>query len=87
MGGRFTQAAWRRYYKRKMVEQHLKEEEEAANRQSSSNHHPSLAATIFASRFAANALRGVHRIRSKGVPTIVRLPKPPELDFDIDEAD
>ncbi|KAG8066451.1 hypothetical protein GUJ93_ZPchr0004g39328 [Zizania palustris] len=82
----FIQAAWRRYYKRKMVEQHRKEEE-AANRQSSSSHHPSLAATIFASRFAANALRGVHRLRSKGVPTIVRLPKPPEPDFAIDEAD
>ncbi|KAL5215745.1 hypothetical protein ABZP36_007146 [Zizania latifolia] len=84
----FIQAAWRRYYKRKMAEQHRREEEAAANRQSSSSHHPSLVATIFASRFAANALRGVHRLRSKGSgSTIVRLPKPPEPDFAIDEAD
>lgn len=82
----FIQAAWRRYYKRKMAEQHRKEEE-AANRQSSSSHHPSLAATIYASRFAANALRGVHRLRSRASPTIVRLPKPPEPDFAVDEAD
>lgn len=80
----FIQAAWRRYYKRKMAEQRRKEEE-AASRPSSS--HPSLGATIYASRFAANAMRGVHRLRSKAVPTIVRLPKPPEPDFGVDDAD
>ncbi|KAL6844048.1 hypothetical protein ACP4OV_025721 [Aristida adscensionis] len=78
----FIQAAWRRYYKRKMAEQRRKEEE-AASRQSSS--HPSLGATIYASRFAANAMRGVHRLRSKAA--IVRLPKPPEPDFGVDDAD
>ncbi|CAO2043950.1 unnamed protein product [Urochloa humidicola] len=83
-GACFIQAAWRRYYKRKMAEQHRKEEE-AASRPSSS--HPSLAATIYASRFAANAMRGVHRLRSKAVPAIVRLPKPPEPDFGVDDAD
>ncbi|CAO2036724.1 unnamed protein product [Urochloa humidicola] len=80
----FIQAAWRRYYKRKMAEQRRKEEE-AASRPSSS--HPSLAATIYASRFAASAMRGVHRLRSKAVPAIVRLPKPPEPDFGVDDAD
>ncbi|RLM65604.1 hypothetical protein C2845_PM16G21680 [Panicum miliaceum] len=80
----FIQAAWRRYYKRKMVEQRRKEEE-AASRPSSS--HPSLGATIYASRFAANAMRGIHRLRSKAVPAIVRLPKPPEPDFGVDDAD
>lgn len=84
-GACFIQAAWRRYYKRKMAEQRRREEE-AANRQSSSSG-PSLGATIYASRFAANALRGVHRLRSKTVPAIVRLPKPPEPDFGIDDAD
>ncbi|CAN6229771.1 unnamed protein product [Urochloa humidicola] len=83
-GACFIQAAWRRYYKRKMAEQRRKEEE-AASRPSSS--HPSLAATIYASRFAANAMRGVHRLRSKAVPAIVRLPKPPEPDFGVDDAD
>ncbi|WVZ87408.1 hypothetical protein U9M48_034046 [Paspalum notatum var. saurae] len=80
----FIQAAWRRYYKRKMAEQRRKEEE-AASRPSSS--HPSLGATIYASRFAANAMRGVHRLRSKAVPAIVRMPKPPEPDFGADDAD
>ncbi|OEL34377.1 putative cyclic nucleotide-gated ion channel 8 [Dichanthelium oligosanthes] len=78
------EAAWRRYHKRKMAEQRRKEEE-AANRPSSS--HPSLGATIYASRFAANAMRGVHRLRSKAAPAIVRLPKPPEPDFGVDDAD
>ncbi|KAM0849218.1 hypothetical protein ACQ4PT_053868 [Festuca glaucescens] len=84
-GACFVQAAWRRYYKRKMAEQRRREEE-AANRQSSSSG-PSLGATIYASRFAANALRGVHRLRNKTVPTIVRLPKPPEPDFGVEDAD
>jgi cyclic nucleotide gated channel len=84
-GACFIQAAWRRYYKRKMAEQRRREEE-AANRQSSSSG-PSLGATIYASRFAANALRGVHRLRNKAVPTIVRLPKPPEPDFGVEDAD
>ncbi|KAF8660194.1 hypothetical protein HU200_057759 [Digitaria exilis] len=83
-GACFIQAAWRRYYKRKMAEQRRKEEE-AASRPSSS--HPSLGATIYASRFAANAMRGVHRLRSKAAPAIVRLPKPPEPDFGVDDAD
>ncbi|GJN26254.1 hypothetical protein PR202_gb14172 [Eleusine coracana subsp. coracana] len=77
----FIQVAWRRHCKRKIAEQRRKEEE-AANRQISS--HTSLGATIYASRFAANAMRGVHRLRSKAVPTIVRLPKPPEPDFGVD---
>ncbi|TVU16308.1 hypothetical protein EJB05_39865 [Eragrostis curvula] len=80
----FIQAAWRRHCKRKIAEQRRKEEE-AANRQSSS--HASLGATIYASRFAANAMRGVHRLRSKAVPAIVRVPKPPEPDFGVDDAD
>ncbi|XP_020196437.1 putative cyclic nucleotide-gated ion channel 8 [Aegilops tauschii subsp. strangulata] len=88
-GACFIQAAWRRYYKRKMAEQRRREEE-AANRQSSSSSGPSLGATIYASRFAANALRGVHRLRSKAAALpIVRVPKPSEPDFgvDVDDAD
>jgi cyclic nucleotide gated channel, plant len=51
---------------------------------------PSLGATIYASRFAANALRGVHNFRNRGgsagtsVSTIVRLQKPSEPDFSAD---
>jgi hypothetical protein len=69
---------------REITEQRRKEEE-AASRQSSSL--TSLGATIYASLFAANAMCGVHRLRSKAVPTIVSLPKPPEPDFGADDAD
>ncbi|KAK4765000.1 hypothetical protein SAY86_026090 [Trapa natans] len=46
---------------------------------------PSIGATIFASRFAANALRR-HRMRSlNGSTSLSTLPKPPEPDFNIPE--
>lgn len=87
---RFIQAAWRRYLKRKMMEQRLKEEEEAEG-SSQALKNPggggsySLGATLLASRFAANALRGVYRNRlSKGTRDLVKLPKPPEPDFTAD---
>lgn len=49
------------------------------------SHSPSFGATIFASRFAANALRG-HRMRSlKSSSSLTKLQKPPEPDFDIPE--
>ncbi|KAK9139397.1 hypothetical protein Scep_009078 [Stephania cephalantha] len=82
----FIQAAWRRYCKRKMMELRHKEEEldEAERVRSSSS---SLGATIYASRFAANAMRGVHRLRNKSTRELVKLQKPPEPDFSIDDAE
>ncbi|XP_047340848.1 probable cyclic nucleotide-gated ion channel 5 [Impatiens glandulifera] len=82
----FIQAAWRRYGKRKVMEIRRKEEEEAealaASRSSGSY---SLGATFLASRFAANALRGVHRNRNlKSARTLVKFQKPPEPDFSAD---
>ncbi|KAK1273072.1 putative cyclic nucleotide-gated ion channel 9 [Acorus gramineus] len=85
----FIQAAWRRYCKRKAAELRRREEEmEAADGGVMAS--SSLGATLLVSRFAANALRGVHRFRdSKGSVELVKLPmKPSEPDFSIDdEAD
>ena len=71
-----------------MEQQRRKEEEEAeASLKSggSGGGTYSLGATILASRFAANALRGVHRNRlSRGTSVLVKPPKPPEPDFSAD---
>ncbi|KAF4353732.1 hypothetical protein F8388_024301 [Cannabis sativa] len=92
----FIQAAWRRYARRKMAERRRKEEEEEeygyseeddertlGNRSNSSSR---LRATILASRFAANALRG-RRLRSESNRGLVNLQKPPEPDFSACDAD
>lgn len=79
----FIQAAWRRYTKRKILELRRKEEEaeEMASSNASSGSY-SLGATFLASRFAANALRGVHRNRNlKSARELVKLQKPSEPDF------
>ncbi|KAK9274939.1 hypothetical protein L1049_022195 [Liquidambar formosana] len=95
----FIQAAWRRYSKRKIMELRRKEEEEeeaaaaAAEGLGGTQNNAgvgsySLGATFLASRFAANALRGVHRNRiSKGARELVKLQKPPEPDFTADDAE
>ncbi|KAK6942303.1 Ion transport domain [Dillenia turbinata] len=87
----FIQAAWRRYSKRKLMELRRKEEEAeelSGARNSASGGSYSLGATFLASRFAANALRGVHRNRNtKTARELVKLQKPPEPDFTADEAD
>ncbi|CAI9293518.1 unnamed protein product [Lactuca saligna] len=87
----FIQAAWRRYSKRKILEQRRKEEEEAelAARKNGGGggggSSYSLGATFLASRFAANALRGVHRNRNlKSARELMKLQKPPEPDFTAD---
>ncbi|MQM03513.1 hypothetical protein Taro_036293 [Colocasia esculenta] len=79
----FIQAAWRRYTKRKVAELRRKEEESGAEDPFGAGS-SSLGATIYASRFAANALRGVHRLRSKSTRELVKLQKPPEPDFSAD---
>lgn len=87
----FIQAAWRRYSKRKTMELCQKEESEESEgtRSNASGSSYSLGATLLASRFAANALRGVHRNRreAKSARELVKLQKPPEPDFTADDAD
>ncbi|XWS61303.1 hypothetical protein CRYUN_Cryun07bG0114500 [Craigia yunnanensis] len=87
----FIQAAWRRYSKKKM-EESLREEENRlqdalANAGGSS---PSLGATIYASRFAANALHALRRNRTRKARVPERVPpillqKPAEPDFTAEE--
>lgn len=94
----FIQAAWRRHARRKLAEQRRKEEEEdeeefgyyskeedrkalLARVSSTSRLH----ATFFASRFAANALRG-HRLRDASSTSNMILRKPSEPDFSIYDA-
>ncbi|OVA02865.1 IQ motif [Macleaya cordata] len=99
----FIQAAWRRYSKRKMMElrrqeeqedeEELEEEEEEGSDDaddSEKGNSSTFAATIYASRFAANAMRGVHRLRNnsnKSARNLMKLQKPPEPDFTVDDAD
>ncbi|KAJ4959461.1 hypothetical protein NE237_026572 [Protea cynaroides] len=96
----FIQASWRRYSKRKMAEVRRQEEEEEEDGgeqkgggvflagDNAGGASSSLGATILASRFAANALRGVHRLRnSNSARELLTLPKPSEPDFTADDAD
>ncbi|XP_061358281.1 cyclic nucleotide-gated ion channel 1 [Gastrolobium bilobum] len=87
----FIQAAWRRYGKKKL-EESLREEEnrlqDALAKAGGSS--PSLGATIYASRFAANALRALRRngTRKTRVPdriSPILLQKPAEPDFTSEE--
>ncbi|XP_042402962.1 probable cyclic nucleotide-gated ion channel 5 [Zingiber officinale] len=82
----FIQAAWRRYVKRKMAEL-LQKEEEERRRNNLAKGTTSLGAAIYASRFVANAMRGVHRLRNRRAIGLVRLQKPPEPDFTAEDAD
>lgn len=82
------QAAWRRFKKRKLDELHHEEEENLRNAmqdKSSGLSHASLGAALFVTRFAVNAMQGVHRMRALNAaeesrPTL-KLPKPSEPDF------
>ncbi|KAI9125963.1 hypothetical protein K1719_003381 [Acacia pycnantha] len=83
----FIQAAWRRYSKRKGMELRRKEEHEESegSHSNASGGSYSIGATFLASRFAANALRGIHRNRNaKTARELVKLQKPPEPDFSAD---
>ncbi|XP_021729055.1 cyclic nucleotide-gated ion channel 1-like [Chenopodium quinoa] len=88
----FIQAAWRRYHRKKM-ELSLKEEEDrlqdALAREAGSSS-PSLGATIYASRFAANALRALRKngARKARLPERISpmlLQKPTEPDFSVED--
>ncbi|KAL9258177.1 putative cyclic nucleotide-gated ion channel 5 [Drosera capensis] len=86
---RFIQAAWRRYSKRKAMELRRKEEADlaAGALTGAGGGSFSLGATLLASKFAANALRGVHRNRLfRATRDLEKLPKPPEPDFSADNA-
>ncbi|XP_059445397.1 LOW QUALITY PROTEIN: cyclic nucleotide-gated ion channel 1 [Corylus avellana] len=86
----FIQAAWRRYSKKKLEESLRAEEnrlQDALAKAGGSS--PSLGATIYASRFAANALRALRRNNTrKRVPeriSPILLQKPAEPDFTSEE--
>ncbi|KAG9137965.1 hypothetical protein Leryth_022461 [Lithospermum erythrorhizon] len=81
-GASFIQAAWRRYVRRRQVEELLRNEMEEEDTDSESETEQliggsssSIGATMLASRFATNAMRGVHRFRSSG--RFVPLPAKP----------
>ncbi|PKU67966.1 probable cyclic nucleotide-gated ion channel 5 [Dendrobium catenatum] len=77
----FIQATWRRYCKRKAAEIRLREEDgKAVDQEGVSS---SLAATIYVSRFATNALKGVQKFRNKRVGELVKPTKPSEPDFSV----
>lgn len=87
----FIQAAWRRYSKKKLEESLMEEEnrlQDALAKAGGSS--PSLGATIYASRFAANALRLIRRNGTRKARVPERIPpmllqKPAEPDFTADE--
>lgn len=88
------QAAWRRYKRRKLAELRRTEEEynlQAAMQENRPLANVSLGAALYASRFAANAMRGVHRLRdlqaAEGSLSSLKLRKPSEPDFSVEEAD
>uniref|UniRef100_A0A5B7BNA1 Cyclic nucleotide-binding domain-containing protein n=1 Tax=Davidia involucrata TaxID=16924 RepID=A0A5B7BNA1_DAVIN len=83
----FIQAAWRRYSRRKIAELRRSEFEEEEESELAGDVASSFGATILASRFAVNALRGVHRLRSSSTRGLVKLQKPSEPDFAADIAD
>ncbi|KAK4738905.1 hypothetical protein R3W88_002602 [Solanum pinnatisectum] len=83
----FIQAAWRRHCRNKL-EKSLKEEEDRlqAALANETINLPSLGATIYASKFAANALRALRRNHPRGSKSFTRLSplllqKPAEPDF------
>ncbi|KMT20322.1 hypothetical protein BVRB_1g003220 [Beta vulgaris subsp. vulgaris] len=80
----FIQAAWRRHYRRKLEKSLLEAEELAMAKEGGSS--TSLGATIYASRFAVNALRKLQSNSPPNVKAPLRTPllnlqKPTEPDF------
>ncbi|KAM0937741.1 putative IQ motif, EF-hand binding, cyclic nucleotide-binding domain, Ion transport [Dioscorea sansibarensis] len=83
----FIQAAWRRHTKRKAAEQRRREEGGNSSPDSNSGSSSSLGATLYASRFATNAMRGVQRQRARSDRELVNMPrKPSEPDFTADDT-
>ena len=72
----FIQTAWKRYKKRKLLAELYSEEQMDAN--------VSLGTTLFAARFAKNAMRGVNKLRENSSTTedrFVKVPKPQDPDY------
>ncbi|VVB06880.1 unnamed protein product [Arabis nemorensis] len=82
-GASFIQAAWRRHCRRKLARSLTDEEDRLRNaiakreRDAASSSSSSLVATLYASRFASNALRN---LRHNNLP-LLPPPKPSEPDF------
>lgn len=88
------QAAWRRFKRRKLAELRRKEEEynlQTAIQEDSALVNVSLGTALFASRFAVNAMRGVHRLRGLHAAeeslSSLKLQKPSEPDFSVEDGD
>ena len=85
----FIQAAWRRHCKREF-EKSLRENEDRLQNALAKEGGtiPSLGATIYASRFAANALRALrrHLVPSANLPQTLLIQKPDEPDFSAQET-
>ncbi|KAK4745480.1 hypothetical protein SAY87_011792 [Trapa incisa] len=87
----FIQAAWRRYARKKLEESLLEEENRLQSALAKGgNSSPSLGATIYASRFAANVLRTLRQKGSRKARMPDRIPpillqKPAEPDFSAEE--
>ncbi|CAE6142977.1 unnamed protein product [Arabidopsis arenosa] len=81
-GASFIQAAWRRHCRRKLARSLTEEEDRFRNiiakRERDAASSSSLVATLYASRFASNALRN---LRTNNVPLLP--PKPSEPDFSL----
>ncbi|CAA0392923.1 unnamed protein product [Arabidopsis thaliana] len=81
-GASFIQAAWRRHCRRKLARSLTEEEDRFRNaitkRERNAASSSSLVATLYASRFASNALRN---LRTNNLPLLP--PKPSEPDFSL----
>ncbi|PPD92569.1 hypothetical protein GOBAR_DD10482 [Gossypium barbadense] len=88
----FIQAAWRRYFKRKLMKSLREAEDKLQNALAKeSGTSPSLGATLYASKFAANALRTLRKNGSQSTRLPQRLPpllpqKPAEPDFTAEDS-
>ncbi|KAH7302346.1 hypothetical protein KP509_23G068600 [Ceratopteris richardii] len=88
----FIQAAWKRYKRRKhLAELYSNEQTSLLNRMENMNEESNIGfgTTILASRFAKNAMRGVHKLRESETDTsmdegFLKVPKPEEPDFGLD---
>ncbi|VAH14169.1 unnamed protein product [Triticum turgidum subsp. durum] len=77
----FIQATWRRYRKRKRLEQRRREVERMYGSMASTSSSSHFKTTFLVSRFAKNAMRNVLRKRLLQEESLILLPKPPEPDF------
>ncbi|KAJ0250061.1 putative cyclic nucleotide-gated ion channel 13 [Hirschfeldia incana] len=84
-GASFIQAAWRRHCRRRLARSLTEEEDRfrnvVAKRERRAASSSSLVATLYASRFASNALRNLRQ--NNVMPTLP--PKPSEPDFSVDD--